>query len=245
MTCAFVRGLLGTTGTQRPDMRAGGNGTFGRLDFGWASGGPLKIQFNKRNVLGFAVDFAEDFTKTNWGFEFTWVENETHGVTTKRDGFRKADVYNLTVSIDRPTFINFLNQNRTFFFNSQWFFQYIPEYKRQGVFTGNGPLNILATFTVQTGYFQDRLLLTATYVHDFPSASGGFLYSLLYRFTSQFSAELTVRTFYGGPEDSVQGLFPAALLDQQYGDFKTNTQYGGLSLLAERDEVGIAIRYTF
>ena len=98
----------------------------------------------------------------------------------------EVDRYNLTISVDRPTFINFLNQNRTFFFNTQWFFQWINGYERG--FYGNGPFNMLATFTVTTGYFQDRLLPGVTFVYDFGSVSGGILPELTYRFTENFSA---------------------------------------------------------
>ena len=46
------------------------------------------------------------------------------------DGLTDADAYNLVISVDRPTFVNFLNANRTFFVNSQWFVQYLDGYTR-------------------------------------------------------------------------------------------------------------------
>ena len=39
------------------------------------------------------------------------------------------NLYRLTISVDRPTFVNFLNANRTFFINTQWFFQYTDQFK--------------------------------------------------------------------------------------------------------------------
>ena len=56
------------------DIRAGGNGRFGRRDFQWHDGTPLAVRFEKRNVLGFSMDFAEDVTKSNWSLEATWIE---------------------------------------------------------------------------------------------------------------------------------------------------------------------------
>jgi hypothetical protein len=61
----FVRGVFGIAGARRPDIRAGGNGNFGRRDFSWAGGSEIRMRYEKRNVLGFAADFAEDRTKTN------------------------------------------------------------------------------------------------------------------------------------------------------------------------------------
>ena len=80
---------------------------------------------------------------------------------------RRSDDYNMTLSIDRPTFINFLNANRTFFFNAQFFFQYRDGYKKS--FGGNGPWNLLGTFAILAGFFQDRLLPSVVFVYDVQS----------------------------------------------------------------------------
>ena len=69
--------------------------------------------------------------------------------------------------------INFLNQNRTFFLNTQWFFQYIMDY--DSGFVQTGPLNVLFTVAIFTGYFQDRLNPQLVTVFDFKSQSGGVL----------------------------------------------------------------------
>ena len=127
--CGNVKGFLGVAGPNRNKVKAGGNRNFGRRDFVWDSGGELALRYAKRNVFGISTDFAEDVTKTNWGVEFTWI-----GATPYLDsnsyetGITDSDSLNLTVSVDRPTFINFLNANRTFFFNTQWFFQYLTNY---------------------------------------------------------------------------------------------------------------------
>ena len=84
----------------------------------------------RRNILGFSMDFAEDLTKTNWGIEFTWVDGLHLADNDSTSGLDKTDSYRLTISVDRPTFVNFLNANRTFFFNTQWFFEYEPSYHR-------------------------------------------------------------------------------------------------------------------
>ena len=102
-------GFVALTGSQRPELRAGGNGRFGRRDFLWHGGGEALLFYPKRNVLGFSFDFAEDLTKTNWGVEFTWVERPPFASNTSRDLLQESDVYNLTISVDRPTFVNFLN----------------------------------------------------------------------------------------------------------------------------------------
>ena len=136
--CSAVRSLLGATGVQRNDLRAGGNGKFGRRDFAWHGGSELVLRYPKRNVPGLSVDFAEDWSKTNWGIEATWVESLPVSDRDSENGLTEVDQFNLTISVDRPTFVNFLNANRTFFFNWQLFMRYVPQYSESFDATGPG-----------------------------------------------------------------------------------------------------------
>ncbi|MEE2673664.1 MAG: DUF1302 family protein [Myxococcota bacterium] len=242
--CSTVRNLFFLAGLKRNTLNAGGNGTYGRRTMQWHSGGEITLYVPKRNVLGFGLDFAEDRSKTNWGVEFTWIESVPTGDADEFDNTRNTDTFNLTVSVDRPTFVNFLNPNRTLFINSQWFFQY-----RRGTklgFGGNGPFNALATLTVFTGYFQDRLNPSLTFVHDFQSGSGGLLPSINYRFNENFSATIGLAVFYGREQRadiSSNGIGPAS---QQQGDWAyQGGAQNGISIVRDRDEAYLRIRYTF
>jgi hypothetical protein len=190
------------------------------------------------------MDFAEDLTKTNWSLETTWIPNQAYAITSEPRGWGERDTWNLTLSMDRPTFINFLNPNRTFFFNSQIFFRYIQNYVDNDRMTVHGPFSALWTFTVQTGYFQDRLTPTVTWVHDAFSTSGGLIAQLSYRFTDSFSATIGALGFYGKPDELQVPFAPLALQDQS-SSYKADNRYDGLSALAERDEFFLTIRYTF
>jgi len=235
ITCSFVRGFFNLAAITRNDIRASGNGRFGRRTFRWAGGGLATLEFNKRNILGFAMDFAEDWTKTNWSIEATWVNDELVGDNDSRSLHSESDIYNLTISFDRPTFVNFLNENRTFIFNSQHFIQYQAD---------RGSPTLLSTATVVTGYFQDRLFTQLTAVHDFDSASGAIIVNLTYRFSSNFSTTLGLAGFYGGPGLNRAAAFPIQLRNDG-GDFKDRSSFSGLSILKDRDEVNWQIRYTF
>ncbi len=59
-------------------MRCGraARGDFGRTDFLWHSGGEVVLRYEKRNVLGFSTDFAEDVTKSNWSIESAWIDGQ-------------------------------------------------------------------------------------------------------------------------------------------------------------------------
>ena len=156
----------------------------------------------------------------------------------------KADTYNLTMSIDRPTFINFLNQNRTFFFNTQWFFQWINGYERG--FYANGPFNMLATFTVATGYFQDRLLPSATFVYDFASASGAGLARVTYRMTQNFTVSVGMAGFFGHYQTKTPGLWGVGVGGNRVNRGANQSFVENwLAPIRERDELYFSLRYTF
>ena len=242
--CQNVQSFLSGLGVSRNDVRAGGNGAFGRRDFAWDSGGEFLLGYTKRNVLGFAFDAAEDYTKTNWGVEATWVNRSPFIDNNQFDGLNYSGTFNLTISVDRPTFINFLNQGRTFFFNSQWFFQYISDYHTG--FTTNGPLNVLATFTALTGYHQDRLLVSYTTVYDFRSNSGGLLPQVTYRFSESFSASLGINFFFGRQQYKVAPINEVRPgLDRVGNHAYDDAVENGLTVLQNRDEFFTTIRYTF
>jgi len=241
--CNAFSFFLSPIGTRRNTINAGGNGRYGRRDFIWHAGSPVAFRYEKRNVLGFSMDFSNDFTKTNWSIETTWLEGRPFADADELDGLTDVDTYNLTVSVDRPTFINFLNSNRTFFINSQWFFQYIDGYRES--FSSNGPWNVLATLSVQTGYFQDRLLTSATFVYDFNSNSGAFLPQVTYRYSGKFSVTFGVAAFFGRYKQTKMPINEIALQNRvgrhAYKDFTES----GLSILRNRDEAFMRVRYTF
>ena len=242
--CSNVQAIFSIAHTTRRDIKAGGNGRFGRTDFDWHQGGSGVLRYEKRNVFGFSMDFAEDMTKSNWGVEATWIEGNQYQNNDEFDSLTKADTFNLTVSVDRPTFINFLNPGRTFFFNSQWFFQYIDNYADG--FVANGPFNVLATFHVDTGYFRDRLLPGITAVYDFNSGSGAILPELQYRFTENFSATISMNLFNGRFQQATPALrsiadYPFRAGNQQNSDWTEQ----GLAPVRDMDEVALRIRYTF
>jgi hypothetical protein len=240
--CDTVNAVGAVTGVQRPELRAGGNGRFGRRDFAWLTGGQAYLSYHKRNVLGFSLDFAEDVTKTNWSFEFTWFDDDLFGSSTSRSLNQEGDAYNLTISVDRPTFVNFLNANRTLFMNAQLFIGYLPDYNRS--YTTTGPLNALMTFAVATGYFQDRLLPSFAVVYDIQSSSGGILPSVSYRINQDFSMTVGMAVFWGSPKFADVPLYQLAPANNG-GTFRSRTGYYGLSPIAERDEIYLRIRWTF
>ena len=242
--CSNVAAIYSIAHTTRRSVRAGGTGAYGRTDFDWHQSGVGVLRYQKRNVLGFSTDFTEDTTKSNWGIETTWIEGNKFEDNDEFDRLSDSDTFNVTVSVDRPTFINFLNPNRTFFFNSQWFFQYIGGYSDS--YTVPGPFNVLATFHADTGYFRDRLLPGITFVYDFQSQSAAVLPEMTYRFTENFSVTLSANMFAGGFQTYKPPIRSVADFPYRAGR-RTGSDWTeqGLSPVRDNDEVALRLRWTF
>jgi hypothetical protein len=242
--CSAIKDFFSLAGVQRNTVRAAGNDRFGRRTFLWHSGGEAVLKYDRRNILGFAMDFPEDRTKSNWGMEFTWFGSVPVYDADEFDSISQVDQFNLTISIDRPTFINFLNPNRTFFFNTQWFFQYV------GGFTDgmgpNGPFSALFTFTVNTGYHQDRLNPALVTIYDFNSRSGGVMPSIQYRFTEAFSVAFGMGVFFGRTQLTDMPVNPLRPASNRVGNnaYRDPTEQF-LSGIRHRDEVWMRLRWTF
>ena len=224
-------------------VRAGGNGRFGRRNFVWASVGDVALRYEKRNIIGFSMDFAEDTTKSSWGVEFTYIDDTFAADNSSLSGLSDVDEYNLTVSVDRPTFINFLNANRTFFINSQLFTSYIQGYGKDML--RDGPVTVLLLLNASTGYFQDRFLVSAAAVYDFTSQSAAFLPSVQYRFTENFSITIGAAALAGkwkGGRDMGSDQF-SATSDTNLND--TIYVENGISPARDLDNFFLRLRYTF
>ncbi|UCE85639.1 MAG: hypothetical protein JSU66_15105, partial [Deltaproteobacteria bacterium] len=244
--CDSVQGFARWTGNQHPSVRAGGNGRYGRRDFLWHGGSPIVLEYQKNNVLGFAMDFAEDVTATSWGVEFSWANDVLRQDNGSFDGLTEVDQYNLTISVDRPTFIHFLNANRSFIFNAQLFVGYEDGYNRN--FPSNGPWSTFGTLTMLTGYLQDRLNAALTFVYDAKSNSGGILPNVQYRFSDSFSVSFGAIFLWGRYQEKPMPISPSGLANQvDSGPFRAYRQVTEQFIAAARDldQFTLRIRYTF
>jgi hypothetical protein len=242
--CMNVKNFLAAVGVTRNTVRAAGNERFGRRTFIWHSGGEVVLRYDRHNVLGFATDFAEDHTQTSWGFEFTWIEGVPYADADVPDGIAKTDELNFAVSVDRPTFVRFVNPDRAVLFNTQWFVNYLPDW--HDGYTVNGPANVFFTFAVSTGYYQDRLIPQLLTVYEFGSRSGGLVPSLEYRFTDSLSMTVGMLYFFGRTELSdmaVQEVSP--VINRAGPNAYRQPVENGFSGIRKRDEVFMKLRWTF
>ena len=136
--------------------------------------------------------------------------------------------------------MNFLNANRTFFFNTQWFFRY-RDYSH-----APGRWDLLGTFTILAGYFQDRLLPSVTFVYDIRSSTGAVLPQIQYRYTEAFSIVVGAQFFAGRPAMNpipINGLGPVS---NEQGPYAYQAQSDvGVSIVRHIDNFFVRLRYSF
>jgi hypothetical protein len=248
--CRNATALLGATGQTLPVRRAGGDNRYGRRDFLWHGGRQITLNYQKRNVFGFSLDFAEDFTKTSWGIEFSWIANKLFQDLNSFSGLNNSDEMVLSISIDRPTFFNFLNPNRSFFINFQFFIRYLTDFTggsddEDGMFgVAEGPFDTRMVFTFLTGYFQDRLQPQASIVYDATTSNGAVLGKLSYRFTESFSTTVGINSFFGRPNETQQAYYPVALRSST-ADLTSEAFGRSLAAVRNRDSAWFTLRYSW
>ena len=141
--------------------------------------------------------------------------------------------------------MNFLNANRTFFINTQWFFQYTDDFEEG--FTGPAyQWDIFGVLAISTGYFQDRLLPSLTMVYFVRNNSAALLPQITYRFTENFQATFGLAAFLGREQERPMPINGLAPVTERFGRnaYKSFIE-PGLSVVRERDEIFLRIRYTF
>jgi hypothetical protein len=245
VVCKTVGPLIRVAGQNKRSLKAAGNGRFGRTTFLWHGGAQLAADYARTHVMGLSFDFADDWSRSNWGVEFVWFKDQHFLDNGSFTNNSNSDTVNLTMSVDRPTFIRFLNKNRTFFFNAQVFLQWITGWENS--YVSNGPVNALMTLSAFTGYYQDRLLPAFTVVYDWNSRSGGVLYSLSYRVSEHLLMQVGMNAFFGGFQRREASLVPFGAAGNGGGGRGAQHSWTeqGLSILRDRDELFFRIRYTF
>jgi hypothetical protein len=172
------------------------------------------------------------------------------GNSLEYDGLSKSDEMVLSVSVDRPTFFNFLNPNRSFFLNLQTFIRYLPDYQggskhNDGMYSSaRGPVTGNIVFTFFTGYFQDRLAPRVSILYAPFESQGAAITALSYRWNDAFSTTIGYTQFFGHVYRQQGAYFPIA----QYGsiqDYNNNPVTRGVAPVIYRDQAELRIRYTW
>jgi hypothetical protein len=129
------------------------------------------IHFPRVNLVGASADLYVEAMKSSIRIEVAHTTGEEFPNTLRPELFSESDVLRWVIGIDRPTFIRFLNPNRSFLFSLQLFGQHLLDHELITTPAGKAGMpdwddNIFATLLIQGGYFSDRLTPTLLTAYD-------------------------------------------------------------------------------
>ena len=120
------------------------------------------VYFPRVNLIGGSMDLQWQAAKAAVRLEAAVTSGEEFPNTLRPQLFSKNKVFRSVIGFDRPTFIPFINPNRTTLFSAQLFYQHIFNHEeRQGLY---GPVgmpdwkdNVIATLLVKAFLANDRV----------------------------------------------------------------------------------------
>ncbi|MGE0485337.1 MAG: DUF1302 family protein [Gammaproteobacteria bacterium] len=131
------------------------------------TGGQVSQEYKQAHTLGLAMDYFESWSGVVLRVESSWTFDELVNNTRSVDWVDKSDVMRFSLGFDRPTFIPFLNKDRTFFLSLQifdtWYWDHEGD-KNTGYFVDEH--NWITTFFFLGNYMRDKLKPTGFYVWE-------------------------------------------------------------------------------
>lgn len=187
------------------------------------------MYFPRINMIGGSLDFQSETLGAAFRFEGALTHGEEFANSARERLFSKNNVFRSVIGIDRPTFIPFINPNRTTLFSAQLFYQHIFNHESY-----NGPLgkvgmadwenNVTGTLLIKGFMMNDRLSPQLILARDFQARAMVAAPQVEWNVTNDskltFGANVKLQDGMGGwGADDCRSCAP-------YAPF-TNTYFGG------------------
>ena len=162
-------------------------------------GGQTDIQYQQADTTGLSFDYFESYTGTVLRVESSWTLHELVNNTRKANWIDHSDVMRWSIGIDRPTWIKWLNKDRTFFLSAQlfdtWYWDHEGD-KHTGYFTDTH--NFISTFFFIANYLRDTLTPIGFVVWEEASNSWVAGLSTEWKMNNHWSVKGGFNTIWGG-----------------------------------------------
>ena len=135
------------------------------------------IDFPRVSLLGGSMDIQAETIGSTFRLETAVTQGEEFANTARPGLYSKSKVWRYVIGWDRPTFIPFLNQGRTFLLSAQIFGQNLLNHEeRNGIWGKVGmpdwKSDNIMTFLVKGWYMNDRVSPQVITAYDFRAQSG-------------------------------------------------------------------------
>lgn len=151
----------------------------------WPSLIAFDIEFPRVNMVGGSLDIQAESIGSVLRVESSLTHGEEFANTARQQLFSKSRVWRYVFGWDRPTFIPFLNKDRTFLLSAQVFGQHLLDHEEYQGAWGNYGMpdwkhNHIGTFLIKGFYMNDRLSPQLIVARDFKARSNAWVPTLDY-----------------------------------------------------------------
>lgn len=220
-------------------------------------GGQTDIQYKRSNTTGLSFDWFESHTGTVFRVESSITLDELVNNTHKANWIDESDVMRWSIGIDRPTWIKWLNKDRTFFLSAQLFDTWYLDHegtKHTGFYTDEH--NFITTFFFIANYMRDRVTPIGAIVWEEASNSWVALLNAEWKMDNHWSIKSGFYTIWGGNENFRHDSGPFSTFVVPFGatgaandTYAQQSVFGaaheGIGALRDNDEVFFQLKYQF
>jgi len=219
-------------------------------------GGQTDIQYDRSQTLGLSFDYFESFTGTVFRVESSVTIDELVNNTRKANWVDESEVMRWSVGIDRPTWIKWLNKDRTFFLSTQvfdtWYLDHEGD-KHTGFYTDEH--NFIWTFFFIGNYMRDRVTPLGFLVWEEASNSWVAGFNTEWKMDNHWSVKGGLHTIWGGNENFRHDSGPFSTFVVPFSatgvadNYAQQSVFGaaheGIGALRNNDELFLQLKYQF
>ena len=218
------------------------------------AGGQTSMVYKQAHTLGLAMDYFESWSGVVMRIESSWTFDEIYNNTWRSDWVDEGDVMRFSLGFDRPTFIPFLNKDRTFFLSLQifdtWYWDHEGD-KNTGMFVDEH--NWITTFFFIGNYMRDKLKPIGFYVWEEASNSHVAGFNVEWLIDNHWSIKGGFHLIWGGTNNTTHDTGPFTNYITQ-GAGATQNPYvtsvfgpgrQGIGSVRNYDELTFELKYQF
>ncbi len=172
-------------------------------------GGPTSIRYKQAHTTGMAIDYFEPFSGVVFRIESSITLDELVNNTRKADWVDESDVMRWSIGLDRPTFIPWLNKDRTFFLSMQLFDTWYLDHegdKNTGYYVDEH--NFIWTFFFLGNYMRDTLKPAGFVVWEEATNSWTAGLNVEWLIDNHWSVKTGLHTIWGGDNNYTHDAGP-------------------------------------
>ncbi len=248
---AAAQAALATGNAEVFWRQAGGGAIFG---------GQTDIQYKQSHTTGMAIDYFEPWSGVVFRIESSITMDELVNNTRKANWVDHSDVMRWSIGLDRPTFIPWLNKDRTFFLSMQifdtWFLNHEGD-KDTGYFVDEH--NFITTFFFIGNYMRDTLKPIGFLVWEEAASSWTAGLNVEWLMDNHWSIKGGMHTIWAGDNNFTHdsGPFTSFIVpgtgmptgggvpERGYHHSVFGVAREGIGALRDNDEVFLQLKYQF